>query len=73
MTLGFICGCRSYIPEAQAGSQRVDDVLGQVGVVRVPDQADGDDLGTVEQDASDAELLAALTLRKRRQPLHVKA
>ena len=51
----------------------MDDVLGQVGVVRVPDQADGDDLGTVEQDASDAELLAALTLRKRRQPLHVKA
>lgn len=57
----------TYIPEAQAGSQGVDDVLGQVRVIGVPHQADGDDLRTVEEDASHPQLLTALTLRKRRR------
>lgn len=57
----------SYIAQTQAGSQSVNDVLGQVRVVRVPHQADGDDLWTVEEDASRSELLTALTLRRKRR------
>lgn len=57
----------TYIPEAQAGSQGVDDILSQVRVIRVPHQADGDDLRTVEEDASHPQLLTALTLRKRKR------
>lgn len=45
----------------------MNDVLGEVRVVGVPHQADGDDLRTVEEDAGHPELLAALTLRRRRR------
>ncbi len=56
----------SHIPEAQAGSQGVNDILSKVWVVRVPNQADGDDLWTVQEDTSHPELLPTLTLRRRR-------
>lgn len=41
----------------------MDDVLGQVRVLRVPHQADADDLWAVEQNPGDPELLAAPALR----------
>lgn len=43
----------------------MNHVLGQVRVIRVPDQTDGDDLGTVEEDTGHPELLPTLTLRTR--------
>lgn len=49
----------------------MDDVLGQVRVVRVPHQADGDDLRAVEENPGHAELLATAALR-RRQTLEVE-
>lgn len=55
---------KSYISKAQAGAQCVDDVLSQIWMIRVPDQTDGDDLWTVEEDTSHAELLTTLTLRR---------
>lgn len=45
----------------------MDDVLCEVRVVRVPHQADGDDLGAVEEDASHPQLLTALTLKRKRR------
>ena len=55
---------RPYVPQAQAGPQAVDDVLGQVGVDRVPHQADGNDLGRVHQHPTNAQLLATVTLHR---------
>lgn len=57
-------GGGSYVSQAQARSQRVEDVLGQVRVLRVPDQADGDHLRTVEENPSGLELLPTLALRR---------
>lgn len=59
--------CCPHVSEVQAGPQGVDDVLGEVRVVRVPHQADGDDLGAVEEDASHPQLLTALTLKRKRK------
>lgn len=59
--------CCPHVSEVQAGPQGVDDVLGEVRVVRVPHQADGDDLGAVEEDASHPQLLTALTLKRKRR------
>lgn len=63
---------RSYITKAQAGTQSVDDVLSQIRMIRVPNQADGDDLRTVEEDTSHAELLPTLTLRKKEQMVNLR-
>lgn len=41
----------------------MDDVLRQVRVLRVPHQANGDDLGAVEEDPSHAQLLTTPALR----------
>lgn len=38
-------------------------------MIRVPNQTDGDDLRTVEEDTGHPELLTALTLRKEEQHL----
>lgn len=55
----------SYVSETQDCAQTVDDVLGEVGVFRVPHQADGDDLRRVHEHATDTKLLSTVTLRGR--------
>lgn len=42
------------------------NILGQVRVVRVPNQTDSNDLWTVEENSGHPELLPALTLRRKR-------
>lgn len=56
----------SYIPQTQAGSQAVDDVLSQVRVVRIPHQTDGNDLRGIHQHPADTQHLPTVALMERR-------
>lgn len=56
--------CSSYVTKPQASAQGVNDVLSEVRMIRVPNQTDGDDLRTVEEDTGHPELLTTLTLMR---------
>lgn len=61
-----VAGSLSYISQMEARSQCVDNVLGEVRVLWIPDQSDGNDLWTVEENPACPELLPTLTLTTRR-------
>lgn len=52
--------------------QGTDDVVRVVRLVRVPDEADGDDLGGIHQDLSDANPLPTSALGGRRPAAEMK-
>lgn len=49
--------------------QRANHVLREVRLVRVPHEADGNDLRAVHEDASDPDLLPTFALREMKRPL----
>lgn len=55
---------RRYPGKREMSGQTPNHVAGQVRVLRVPDQADGDDLRAVHQDAADLYFLATVTLKE---------
>lgn len=55
---------RRYPGEGEVRGQAPNHVAGQVRVLGVPDQANGDDLRAVHQDAADLYFLATVTLKK---------
>lgn len=48
--------------ETEMRPQRSDHLLCEVGLIRVPDEADSDDLRRVHEDASDPNLLPTVAL-----------
>lgn len=50
--------------QTEVWPQGTDDVVGVVRLVRVPDEANGDDLGGIHQDLSDPNPLAASALEE---------
>lgn len=55
---------RRYPGKGEVSCQTPNHIAGQVRVLGVPDQADGDDLWAVHQDAADLYFLATVTLKK---------
>lgn len=63
-----MCKRSTHRGEGEMRPQRADHVLGEVRLVRVPHEADGNDLRGVHEDASDPDLLPTFALRERRRP-----
>lgn len=57
----------THCRETEMRAQRPDDVLREVRLVRVPDEADGDDLGGVHEDPSDPDPLPTVALEKEKE------
>lgn len=54
---------KTHISQFKASAQAVNHILSQIRVVRVPNQANGDDLWRVHQHTTNTDLFPAVTLR----------
>lgn len=61
-----MCGAtervRFYPAQVQTRAERPDDVVGEVGLLRIPHEANGDDLRTVQEHAADLNALTTVAL-----------
>lgn len=54
---------RFYPAQVQARPERPDDVVGEIGLLRIPHEANGDDLRTVEEHPADLNALTTVALQ----------
>lgn len=52
-----------YPAQVQTGSERPNDIVGQIRLLRIPDESNRDDLWTVEEHAANLDTLTAVALR----------
>lgn len=56
---------RFYPAQVQTRAERPDHVVGEIGLLRIPHEADGDDLRTVQEHPADLNALTTVALRNR--------
>jgi len=61
--VGSVKTQNTHISQFKASAQAVNHVLSQIRVVRVPHQANGDDLWRVHQHTANTDLFPTVTLR----------
>lgn len=54
---------RFYPAQVQTRAERPDHVVGEIGLLRIPHEANGDDLRTVQEHPADLNALTAVALQ----------
>lgn len=64
-TDGWIERIPFYPAQVQTRAKRPDDVVGEIGLLRVPHEPDGDDLRTVQKHPANLDALTTVALQTR--------